>query len=122
MKEVYKHLHDDYMLTYDNIKVERDNIKQCLLRCYFKSFNYKVTQKKYSWNIEYEKLDESKHTELLKEIEDKIENESLDIHVIFKVLNSLKLDMELDEDLFFKTKGFINIFNVYDSDYSYLED
>ena len=29
--------------------------------------------------------------------------------------------MELDEDLFFKTKGFINIFKVYDCDYSYLE-
>ena len=122
MKEVYKHLHDDYMLTYDEIKVERDNIKQYLLSRYFESFNFKITQKKYSWSIEHEKLDENKHKELLKEIEDKIENESLDIHVIFKVLNSLKLDMELDEDLFFKTKGFINIFKVYDSDYSYLED
>ena len=30
--------------------------------------------------------------------------------------------MEIDEDLFFKTKGFINIFKVFDSDYSYLED
>ena len=122
MKEVYKHLHDDYMLTYDEIKVERDNIKQYLLSRYFESFNFKITQKKYSWSIEHEKLDENKHKELLKEIEDKIENESLDIHVIFKVLNSLKLDMELDEDLFFKTKGFINIFKVYDSDSSYLED
>ena len=30
--------------------------------------------------------------------------------------------MEIDEDLFFKTLGFINIFKVFDSYYSYLED
>ena len=45
MKEVYKHLHDDYMLTYDEIKVERDNIKQYLISRYFESINFKITQK-----------------------------------------------------------------------------
>ena len=30
--------------------------------------------------------------------------------------------MEIDEDLYFKTKAFLNIFKVIDSDYTYLED
>ena len=122
MKEVYKFLHDEYILTFEEMKVEKDKLKKSLVKCYFESFNFTITQKRYSWGIEHEKLDESKYEKYLKEIEDKIENESLDIHVIFKVLNNLKLDMEIDEDLFFKTKGFINIFKVFDSDYSYLED
>ena len=30
--------------------------------------------------------------------------------------------MEIDEDLFFKKDAFINIFKVFDMNYSYLED
>ena len=30
--------------------------------------------------------------------------------------------MEIDEDLFFKTKGFTNIFKVFDCDHSYLDN
>ena len=120
MKEVYKFLHNEYILTFEEMKVEKDNFKKNLVKCYFESFNFTITQKKYSWRIEHEELDESKYEENLKEIEDRIENESLDINMIFKVLNNLKLDMEIDEDLFFKTKGFINIFKVFDCDYSYL--
>ena len=122
MKEVYKFLHDEYILTFEEMKVEKDNLKKNLVKCYFESFNFIITQKRYSWSIEHEELDKSKYEEYLKEIEDKIENESLDINVIFKVLNNLKIDMEIDEDLFFKTKGFINIFKVFDSDYSYLDN
>ena len=79
-------------------------------------------QKEYSLSISYKDFDESKHEEVLKKIEYKIENESLDINLIFKVLNRLELDMEIDEDLFFKKNAFINIFKVFDIDYSYLED
>ena len=122
MKEAYKFLHDDYILTFEEMKVEKDNLKKNLVNYYFQSFNFIITQKRYSWKIEHEKLDESKYEEYLKEIEEKIENESLDIELIFKVLNKLKLDMEIDEDLFFKTKGFTNIFKVFDCDHSYLDN
>ena len=122
MKEVYKFLHDDYILTFEEMKVEKDNLKKNLVNYYFQSFNFIITQKRYSWKTEHEKLDESKYEEYLKEIEEKIENESLDIELIFKVLNKLKLDMEIDEDLFSKTKGFTNIFKVFDCDHSYLDN
>ena len=122
MKEVYEFLHDEYILTFEEMKVEKDELKKFLVKCYFENSNFTITQKSHSWSIEHEELDESKYKEYLKEIEDKIENESLDIHIIFKVLNNLKLDMEIDEDLFFKKEGFIDIFKVYDFSCSYLED
>ena len=48
----------------------------------------------------------------LKEIESKIEDKSLDIHLIFEVLNLIKLDVELNENLYLK-KMHLNIFIVY---------
>ena len=122
MKEVYKFLHDEYILSFEEMKLEKERLEKDLVVFNFKSFNYTTVQKGNSWSITYEDFDKSKHEEELKNIEDKIENESLDINVIFKVLNRLKLVMEIDEDLYFKTHAFINIFKVFDSDYSYLED
>ena len=122
MKEVYKFLHDEYILSFEEMKLEKERLEKDLVVFNFKSFNYTTVQKGNSWSITYEDFDKSKHEEELKNIEDKIENESLDINLIFKVLNRLKLVMEMDEDLYFKTHAFINIFKVFDSDYSYLED
>ena len=122
MKEVYKFLHDEYILSFEEMKLEKGNLEKNLVIFNFQSVNYSTVQKGNSWSLTYEDFDKSKHEEELKKIEDQIENESLDINLIFKVLNNLKLDMEIDEDLYFKTLGFINIFKVFDSDYSYLED
>ena len=88
----------------------------------FASLNYTTTQRGNTWSIKYEEFDESKFDDELKCVKDEIKNESLDTNLIFKTLNSLNLDMEIDEDLYFKTHAFINIFKVFDSDYSYLED
>ena len=60
MKEVYKFLHDEYILSFEEMKVEKDKIEKHL-KFYFKMF------------------DESEYEKYLKKIEDKIEDESLDI-------------------------------------------
>ena len=104
MKEVYKFLHDDYILTFEEMKVEKDKIEKYLLK-FFKIHNFSLLK-------EYK----------LKEIEDKIENESLNIDLIFRVLILIKLDFEIDEDLFSKKKSFENIYSVFDNDYFYLEN
>ena len=88
----------------------------------FRSVDYTTKQRENTWSTKYEEFDESKFDDELKCVKDEIKNESLDTNLIFKTLNSLNLDMEIDEDLYFKTHAFINIFKVFDSDYSYLED
>ena len=58
---------------------------------------------------EYESKYEIEYEKYLKEIEDRIEDESLDIKLIFEVLDRIKLEFEINEDLFVKKKH-LNIF------------
>ena len=123
MKEVYEFLHNEYILNnFSEMKLEKQRLEKDLVLFKFESVNYTIVQKENSWSIKYEDFDKSKHEKELKIIEDEIENERLDIRLVFKVLNRLKLDNEIDEDLFHKTQAFLNIFEVFDSNYSYLED
>ena len=41
---------------------------------------------------------------------------------IFSVLYDLHLDIEIDEDLYFKIKSFLDIYKVFTTGYMYLED
>ena len=123
VKEVYEFLHDEYILsTFEEMKEEKKKFLRGLVLNKFESVNYTTTQRGNTWSIKYKEFDESKFDDELKCVKDEIKNESLDTNLIFKTLNSLNLDMEIDEDLYFKTHAFINIFKVFDSNYSYLED
>ena len=122
MKEVYKFLHDEYILSFEEMKVEKDNLEKYLVKFYFKM----IYESKYDISLIFEKSkyekylkeiediieDEIKYKKYLKEIEDKIEDESLDIKLIFDVLDMIKLDFEIDEDLFDKKKH-LYIFILY---------
>ena len=112
MKEVYRFLHDEYILTFEEMKVEKDKIEKYLVTFYlrkiYKIDNFLFEKSKYEkYNKELE--DESKYKSYLKEIENKIKDESLDIDLIFEVLDRIKLEFEIDEDLFAKKKH-LNIF------------
>ena len=86
------------------MKVEKDKLEKYLLKFYFKKF------------------DKSEYEKYLKEIKNKIEDESLDINFLYNVLDKIKLDFEIDEDLFVKKKAFEYIYLVFDYYYTYLED
>ena len=88
----------------------------------FRSVNFTTKQKGNTWSIEYEEFDESKYEEELKLIKDEIDKGSIKTDLIFSTLNNLDLDMEIENNLFYKVEGFINIFKVFDGNYSYLED
>ena len=51
-----------------------------------------------------------------------MEDGGIDTEGIYQTLNKLKLDKEIDEDLYFKTKSFLDIFRVFESGYTYLEN
>ena len=115
MKKVYKFLHDEYILTFEEMKVEKDNIEKFLTKFYYKDNIEKYT--KYAkFIIEGKNEDEI----CLKDIEAKIENESLDIDLIFEVLNLIKLHPEIDEDLYCEKKAFLYIYLVFTHYCSYL--
>ena len=134
IKKVYKFLHDEYILSFEEMKVEKDKIEKYLLEFYYKGipnfFNYLINiknQKEIEDKIKdknslKEIEDKIKDKNSLKEIEDKIEDESLDIDLIYEVLNRIDLEFEIDEDLFCEKKAFIYIYLVLTNYYSYLKD
>ena len=123
VKEIFEFLHDEYILSnFEEMKEEQKKFLRNLVLNEFKYFNVTQIQRGNSWRIEYEDFDENKFEDELKCVKDKVKNGSINTSVIFQTLNNLDLDMEIDEDLYFKTKAFLNIFKVIDSDYTYLED
>lgn len=114
MKEVYHHIHDDYMLTFDEVKSERDYFDKNLVSKFL--IFYKQKEKKYG------EIVEMTYEDLLKKIEDEIKNETLDVEIIYHFLNGLKLNPDIDEDLYYSRKAFISIYDVYYYHYMYLKD
>ena len=68
------------------------------------------------------KLDQKKFDDSVNRLKDKFESGSLNIEEIYHILLEIKLDDEIDGDLSFKTKAFLDIFRVFDVSYTYLED
>ena len=51
-----------------------------------------------------------------------MKDDGIDTKGIYHTLNTLNLDMEIDEYLYFKTESFLDIYRVFENGYSYLED
>ena len=123
LKEVFDFFHDEYIMNnFLEMKLQKQKLLKDLVYKEFKHYNSTVKQRGNSWKVKYEDYDESKFEDDLKCLTDKVKNGSIDISIIFQSLNNLDLDMEIDENLFFKTKAFLNLYKVIDDDYTYLED
>ena len=125
MKDFYHHVHDDYFLTtFDEVKLERDYYDKNLVDKFliFHENKEKKFKNLYFGNKKYEEIVKMPPKDLLKKIEGKILDETLNYKIIFDFLYGLKLDQEINEDLYYMKKAFINMFNVYHYDYIFLED
>ena len=125
MKEVYEFLNDEHILTFEEMKVEKNKLEKYLVNFYLRMIYeidvFKFEKDKYD-NYIKELEDESKYDNYLKELVAKIEDESLDIKLIFDVLDRIKLDFEIDEDLYDEKKAFIYIYCVYEFYDDYLKE
>ena len=121
LNEMFDFLHDEYILTeFKEMKKEQEKFLENL------AFNHI-----YTLHRQY-KITEEKRKELSKPFLDKkveydsnlvkgaIEKDGIDTEGIYHTL--ISIDVELDEDLSFKTKAFLDIFRVFDVSYTYLED
>ena len=133
MKEFYYHVHEAYFLKeFDEVKLKRKYYDENLTK-EFLSF-YKNQEKNikslYFDNKRYKDLVEMKTEDLLKKIETKIKDETLNYEIIFNFLDQMDIkleiskgnDFEIDEDLFCMKKAFIHMYSVYHFDHHYLED
>lgn len=123
IKGVYDFLHDDYILKeFPQFQVSQQKFKNDLTHELFSRSNYNIISTDGKIKLKYEKLDEDNFEEVLKSGVEQIKNKTLSIYVIFKILTFTSLDSEIDEDLYFKKQAFLNIYKVFDMDYSYLDD
>ena len=122
LKEVYDFLHNDYIVnTFEEMKEDQKKFLKYLVLIGFrdnKSLKTKVENNK----LVFEIIDENKFEEDVKSLKSRVENGSLNTEEIYHILVNIKLDEEIDGDLFFKKKAFLDIFRVFEYAYSYLED
>ena len=134
MKEFYYHIHEEYMLKeFDEVKLKRKYYDENFTKEFLSFHKYKERiddiKDLYFGDKKYEDLVEMESEILLSKLEDKIKDETLDVKIIFNFLNQmdrkLKINkgdyFELDESLFCMKKAFINMFNLYHYDHSYLK-
>ena len=68
------------------------------------------------------KLDQKIFDRSVNKLKDKFDSESLDIEEIYHILTRIKLDDEIDGDLYFKKEAYLRLFQVLFVDYTYLEN
>ena len=118
IKEMNDFLHDEYILTkFEEMKIEQEKFLENLALNHIKTLHrqFKITKEKRDELINKKAEYDSNL------VKDAMEEDGVDTEGIYHTLVSLNLDMEIDEDLYFKTEAFLNIFRVFDVDYIYLE-
>ena len=138
LKEMFSFLHDEYILTkFKEMKeVQKEFLENlCVNHINTLHRHHKITKEKREVLIspfidDLLKINENS-SDLVKKcrveydsklVKSSMEDEGIDTEGIYQTLNNLKLDMEIDEDLYYKTKAFLDIFRVFESGYTYLED
>ena len=115
IKEVYEFLNDDYFKeTFpEEINKTAETFNNYLTKRVFGNRNNSIKSDIYGG---------STYEEDLESVIKMIKDERLDNEVIYETLKLLDLDIEIQEDLYFKTRAFLNLYSVFDIDYTYLED
>ena len=125
LKEVFDLFHDEYYLsTFEDTDIHKEKEKfikgLILYHIITLERQFKITKEKRQEL--YKSLESMKDDEKEKLKEDAMKDEGIDTEGIYNTLIHIKLDMEINEDISFKTKAFLDIFRVFNSGYTYLED
>ena len=119
MKEVQKEFLENLALNYINTLHRQNKITKEKREVLFKPFVDKLlkidensSNLEKNFKVEYES----------KLVKNAMEDGGIDTEGIYQSLNNLKLDIEINEDLYFKTKAFLDIFRVFERGYTYLEN
>ena len=129
LNEMFDFLHDEYILT--EFK-EMNEVKEKFLEKL--AFNHINTLHR-QYKITKEKREElaKPFLDTLFNIDKKVEydpnlvktamkEDGIDTEGIYHTLLKINFCMEIDEDLYFKTKAFLDIFRVFEVSYMYLDD
>ena len=100
IKKINEYLHDEYTLTFPEMKLEQEK---------FDKYLNEIPTSIYR-NIEVEKIT----------LKEKYKNENLSIEEMYDILDRVKLDFELNEDLYCEKKAYLYLYRVFDHYFTYL--
>ena len=124
LNEIFEFLHDEYILTkFEEMQYVQKKFLNKLILNHINTLHrkFKITEEKRKELFELITSEKSFPEEMELKV-NSMKDDGIDTEGIYHTLISLKLDMEIDEDLYFKTKAFLDIFRVFETGYSYLED
>ena len=138
LNEIFDFLHNEYILTeFKQMKKVQEKFLEKLAFNHINTLRrqYKITEEKreelakpfldtlFKTDENSSDLEKSARDLFISNLVKKaMKNDGVDTEGIYLTLISLNLDMEIDEDLYYKTKAFLAIFRVFETAYSYLED
>ena len=133
LKEIFEFLHGEYILSeFKEMKEIQKEFLENLASNHIDMLHrqFKITEEKREELVDLMKIDENS-SELEKKckveyvsklVENAMKDGGIDTEGIYQTLINLKIDSEINEDLYYETKAFLDIFRVFESGYSYLED
>ena len=138
LNEMFEFLHDEYILSeFKEMKEVQKEFLENLASNHIDTLHrqFKITEEKREELVkpfidDLMKINENS-TELEKKckveyvsklVENAMKDGGIDTEGIYQTLINLKIDSEINEDLYYKTKAFLDIFRVFESGYTYLED
>ena len=124
LNEIFDFLNDEYILTeFEDMKEVQEKFLNNLILNHINTLNrrFEITDEKRQQLFELIKGEKSFPEEMELKV-NSMKDDGIDTEGIYQTLISLKLDMEIDEDLYYKTKAFLDIFRVFETGYTYLED
>ena len=138
LNEMFSFLHDEYILSeFKEMKEIQKEFLENLASNHIDTLHrqFKITEEKREelvkpFIVDLMKIDENS-SELEKKcnfeyvsklVENAMKDGGIDTEGIYQTLINLKIDSEINEDLYYKTKAFLDIFRVFESGYTYLED
>ena len=133
LKEIFEFLHGEYILSeFKEMKEIQKEFLENLASNHIDMLHrqFKITEEKREELVDLMKINENS-SELEKKckveyvsklVEAAMKDGGIDIEGIYQTLINLKIDSEINEDLYYETKAFLDIFRVFESGYSYLED
>ena len=108
LKEVYNFINDEYCFNVLKEDFYREG----------KFINYKDYCNKIGKDFNIEE----KFNEFINLVRDAYKDECIDTEKIYHIICEFELDDETDGDLYYKKEAFLDLFRVFETGYTYLED
>ena len=119
LKEIFDFLHDEFILNkFEKMKIVQLKFLNNLVFNHVIYANKKGELSKQFLESFFNKK-EFEYTSKL--VDEAMKDDGIDTIGIYQTIKNIQLDMEADEDLYYKKIAFIHIYNVVDGDYKYLE-